>query len=87
MIMFIRLHGSTVLDKLSCSANIEQNRNIEISESKAIRCRHQCQVGTFAVTAIVDCRLSFANQGKFCFSFSLQQTKGSLPFLFSACNK
>jgi hypothetical protein len=38
---------------------------------------------TFAETAIVDARLSFANQGKQIFFFRLQQTIGSLPFPFS----
>jgi hypothetical protein len=41
-------------------------------------------MGTFAETAIVDYRLSFADQGKqtSVFSFLLQQTNGSLPFPF-----
>jgi hypothetical protein len=44
---------------------------------------------TFAKTAIVDYRLSFANQGKqtSIFHFHLQQTNGSLPFPFSICSK
>jgi hypothetical protein len=42
---------------------------------------------TFAETAIVDHRLSFANQGKQIFLFRLQQTIGSLPFPFSVCSK
>jgi hypothetical protein len=41
-------------------------------------------VGTFAETAIVDYRLSFADQGKQAsvFRFLLQQTDGSLLFRF-----
>ncbi len=43
-------------------------------------------MGTFAETAIVYYRLSFANQGKqiSVFCFRLQQANGSLPFLFAA---
>jgi hypothetical protein len=46
-------------------------------------------MGTFAKTAIVSHRLSFADQGKqtSAFRLSLQQTNGSLPFLLSVCNK
>jgi hypothetical protein len=46
-------------------------------------------MSTFAETAIVNHRLSFANQGKqtsfFC--FRLPKTNGSLPFPFSVCRK
>jgi hypothetical protein len=44
---------------------------------------------TFAETAIVDYRLSFADQGKqtSVFLFYLQQTNGSLPFLLSVSSK
>jgi hypothetical protein len=43
-------------------------------------------MGTFVETAIVDYDLSFADLGKqtSVFRFRLQQTKGSLPFLFAA---
>jgi hypothetical protein len=43
-------------------------------------------MGTFAETAILDNRLSFADQGKQTpvFRFRLQQTKGSLTFPFAA---
>jgi hypothetical protein len=43
-------------------------------------------MGTFAESANVDYRLSFAEQGKqtFAYRFSLQQTNGSLPFSFAA---
>jgi hypothetical protein len=46
-------------------------------------------MGTFAETAIVDYHLSFAGQGKRTpiFRFCLQQTSGSLPFMFSVCSK
>jgi hypothetical protein len=46
-------------------------------------------MGTFATTAIVDYRLSFANQQKrtSVFRVRLQQTNGSLPFPFSVCSK
>jgi hypothetical protein len=47
-------------------------------------------MGTFAETAIVDFRLSFASQGKqtSVFRFHLQQTNRSLPFPFPfAANK
>jgi hypothetical protein len=46
-------------------------------------------MGTLADTANIDYRLSFVDQGKqiFIFCFRLQQTNGSLSFLFSACNK
>jgi hypothetical protein len=47
-------------------------------------------VGTFAETAIVDYRLSFAVPGKqtCVFRFRLKRTNGSLPFLFPfAVNK
>jgi hypothetical protein len=46
-------------------------------------------MGTFAETATVDYRSSFANQGKqrSVFSFCMQQTNGSLLFLFSVCSK
>jgi hypothetical protein len=46
-------------------------------------------MGTFAETAIVDYCLSFANRGKqtSVFRFRLQQTNGSLPFLFSVCKQ
>jgi hypothetical protein len=46
-------------------------------------------MGTFAETAIVNYRLSFTNQGKqtSLFRFSLQQTNGRLPLLFSVCRK
>jgi hypothetical protein len=42
-------------------------------------------MGRYADTAIVDYRLSFADQGKqtFIFCFLLQQTNRSLPFPFS----
>jgi hypothetical protein len=42
-------------------------------------------MGTFAETTIVSYRLSFADQGKqtSVFRFRLQQTNGSLLFLFS----
>jgi hypothetical protein len=45
--------------------------------------------GPFAETAIVDYRLSFADQGKqtTVFRFHLQQINGSLLFLFSVCKK
>jgi hypothetical protein len=43
-------------------------------------------MGTFAGTAIVDYRLSFADQGKQT-SVSELQTNGSLPFPFSVCCK
>jgi hypothetical protein len=45
--------------------------------------------GPFAETAIVDYRLSFADQEKqtTVFRFHLQQINGSLPFLFSVCKK
>jgi hypothetical protein len=45
-------------------------------------------MGTFPETAIVDCLLSFADQGKQTFLFCLQQTNGSCRFLlipFSVC--
>jgi hypothetical protein len=44
---------------------------------------------TFADTANVNYRLSFANQGKqtFIFHFRLQQTDKSLPFPFSVGSK
>jgi hypothetical protein len=43
----------------------------------------------FAETAIIDYRLSFADQGKqiSVFRFRLQQTNGNLPFPFSVCSK
>jgi hypothetical protein len=46
-------------------------------------------MGTFAETAIVDYRLSFAEQGNqtYVFSSSWQQTNGSLPFPLSVCRK
>jgi hypothetical protein len=46
-------------------------------------------MGTFAETAIVDYRLSFAEQGKktSVFRFYLQQTNGSLSFPFFVCRK
>jgi hypothetical protein len=46
-------------------------------------------MGMLAETAIVDYHLSFADQGKqnSVFRFSLQQTKGSLLFLFSVCSR
>ncbi len=37
-------------------------------------------MGTFAEKAIVDYRLSFADQGKQTLVFRLQQTNGSYPF-------
>jgi hypothetical protein len=42
-------------------------------------------MGTFAEIAIVDYRLSFADQGKqtSIFRFRLQQTNRSLPFSFA----
>jgi hypothetical protein len=40
-------------------------------------------MGTFADTANVDHRLSFAEQGKQTSVFRLQKTNGSLPFPFS----
>jgi hypothetical protein len=45
-------------------------------------------VGTFAETATVDYRLSFADKRKqtSVFPFRLQQTNRSLPFPFSVCN-
>jgi hypothetical protein len=45
-------------------------------------------MGTFAETAIVDYRLSFADQWKqtSVLRFRLQQTNGSLLFQFSVCN-
>jgi hypothetical protein len=44
---------------------------------------------TMAETAIVDYRLSFADQGKqtTVFRFHLQQINGSLLFMFSVCKK
>jgi hypothetical protein len=47
-------------------------------------------MGTFAETAIVNFRLSFADQGKqtSVFCFRLQQTSGTnLPFSFSVFSK
>jgi hypothetical protein len=46
-------------------------------------------MGTFAETAIVDYRLSFADQGNqtSVFCFRSQQRNGSLPFPFSVCSK
>ncbi len=46
-------------------------------------------MGTFVETAIVDYRLSFADNGKqtFLFLFHLQQTNRSLLFLFSVAIK
>jgi hypothetical protein len=46
-------------------------------------------LGTFAETAIADYRLLFSNQSKktSVFHLRLQQTNGSLPFLFSICSK
>ncbi len=46
-------------------------------------------MGTFAEAAIVDYHWSFADQGKqtSIFFLRLQQTNGSLPFLFSVCSK
>jgi hypothetical protein len=46
-------------------------------------------MGTFAETAIVDYRLSFADQRKqtSVFFFRLQQTNGSLQFPLSVCSK
>jgi hypothetical protein len=41
-------------------------------------------MGKFAETAIVDDRLSIADQGKLTSVFRLQQTKESLPF--SVCS-
>jgi hypothetical protein len=45
--------------------------------------------GTFAETAIVNCRLPFANQEKqtSVFRFCLQQTNRSLLFPFPICSK
>jgi hypothetical protein len=46
-------------------------------------------MGTFAETALVDYRLSFADQGTktFVFRFRLQETNESLPFQFSVYRK
>jgi hypothetical protein len=45
-------------------------------------------MGTFAETALVDRRLSFAYQGKyFRFPFRFQKTHGSFPFPFFVCSK
>jgi hypothetical protein len=46
-------------------------------------------MGTFAETANINYRLSFADQRKqiSIFRFCLQKTNGSLPFPFSACSK
>jgi hypothetical protein len=46
-------------------------------------------MGTFSETAIVDYRLSFADQRKqtTVFRFRLRQTKGSLPFTLSVFRK
>jgi hypothetical protein len=44
-------------------------------------------MGTFAETAIIDYRLSFADQGKQTSAFHLQQTSGILPFPFSENKK
>jgi hypothetical protein len=43
-------------------------------------------MGTFADTANVYYRLSFADQGKQTAGFRLQKTKGSLPFPFPVCS-
>jgi hypothetical protein len=40
-------------------------------------------MGTFAETANIDYRLSFANQGKQTSIFRLQKTNGIVLFLFS----
>jgi hypothetical protein len=52
-------------------------------------CVTHSQMGTFAETELVDYRLSFTNQGKqtSIFCFCMQQTNGSLLFLFSVCSK
>jgi hypothetical protein len=46
-------------------------------------------MGTFAETAIVDNRISFADQGKqtFVFRFHLQQTNRSMSFSLCVCSK
>jgi hypothetical protein len=46
-------------------------------------------MGRFAVSAIVEYRLSFTDQGKqtFVYRFRLQQADGSWPILFYVCSK
>jgi hypothetical protein len=44
-------------------------------------------MGTFAETANVDYRSTFADQGKQTSIFLFHKNKGSLPFLFSVCSE